>query len=267
MIPFKLMSLPALTLLALFPLATVLSASGAVSQDARAVSILNSCVTASGGATAIASIHDFTVSGTITYNWADQQVQGQATAKGLGLHQFRLDGVLQAGTQSWVAGDWSGSSKGTDGTITKIPYSNNVNRGALTFPVTKIAAALADPTENITYVGLVNLNGVQAQQIRIQPLFAAQDDPDGVLSQWGTVDYFIDATSFLLVKNQDTFYSPDNPADTHSRETYFANYQALNGVVLPMSVSEKFSGQATWTLQITSVAFNTGLSSADFQLQ
>ncbi len=39
-------------------------------QTAQAVSILNSCVTASGGATAIASIQDFTASGTITYNWA-----------------------------------------------------------------------------------------------------------------------------------------------------------------------------------------------------
>jgi len=111
------------------------------------------------------------------------------------------------------------------------------------------------------------VNGVQAQQIRIQPTFTSQDDPDGTFSLWGTVDYFIDASSFLLIKDQDTFYSPDNPADTHNRETYFTNYQALNGVVLPMSVSEQFSGQATWTLQITSVAFNTGLTSADFQLQ
>ncbi len=39
----------------------------------------------------LSSVQDFTASGTITYYWAGQQVQGPATVRGRGTDQFRLD--------------------------------------------------------------------------------------------------------------------------------------------------------------------------------
>src|SRR5207302_8995380 len=60
-------------------------------RDPQAVTILQRCLVAAGGAQAFGAIQDFLASGTITYYWAGQEVIGSVTAQGKGLTEFRLD--------------------------------------------------------------------------------------------------------------------------------------------------------------------------------
>ena len=50
-------------------------------KDPQAITLLNSCLLASGGLVAISTISDFSASGSITYYWASQNVQGTVTLK------------------------------------------------------------------------------------------------------------------------------------------------------------------------------------------
>src|SRR6266478_1148258 len=73
-----------------------------VQRDAQAISILSQALNAAGGATRLGAIQDFTGTGTIAYNWANNQVPGSVTVYGKGLDQFRMDAGMSSGTQSFV---------------------------------------------------------------------------------------------------------------------------------------------------------------------
>jgi hypothetical protein len=45
----------------------------------------------------------------------------------------------------------------------------------------------------------------------------------------------------------------------------FSDYRAINGILVPFSITERVAGQTTWTIQLSQIAFNTGLGDTDFQ--
>ena len=44
------------------------------------------------------------------------------------------------------------------------------------------------------------------------------------------------------------------------------NYTVVNGVNIPMTVSERMDGQMIWQAQLTSISYNVGLTDAVFTL-
>src|SRR5208282_4750375 len=96
----------------------------APTRDPQAVSILSQALAAAGGVSAVSVVQDFTGTGTITYYWANQEVSGQATVRGLGTSDFRLDAQLPQGARSWLVTALQGATKNVDGTTTAIQYSN-----------------------------------------------------------------------------------------------------------------------------------------------
>jgi hypothetical protein len=93
-----------------------------------------------------------------------------------------------------------------------------------------------------------------------------QADPTSLFSKLSTRDYFFDPTSLTLLRVRDLLH-PDNDALNGAliHTIDYGNYQTLNGILVPFSVVETIAGQQTWKMQLTSVAFNTGLSDTDFQ--
>jgi hypothetical protein len=236
-------------------------------RDAQALLILAQSLTAAGGAQALATAKDFTATGTITYNWAGERVQGSVTFRGLGLDDFRLDAVLPGGTRSWAVSNLVGALKETDGTVTSIPLHNAVNLGGLTFPYFAMLAALADTTTSVTYVGQVQLNGAQAYQVRVARSFGLHGRGAATVEQLTTRDFFIDAGTYLPVEIQDTTHPIRGSSEGYRHEIDYSAYQTVNGLRVPFSVAEKVAGQTIWTARISSISFNTGLAESDFQLQ
>lgn len=221
-----------------------------------------------GGAAAISTIQDFTATGSITYYWAGDQVQGSAIVRGRGIDEFRLDASLSAGTRSYAVGHGTGALKDTDGTVTAIPYHNTVNLGIPTFPFPTILARLSDPSAVVTDMGLVTTDtGTQLHQIRVQRQLSSQVDPDGALSKLCATDYFVDPQSGVLVKAIDTTHPVETMTRSYAHEVDFAKYATFNGIGVPTLVTEKVGGQTIWQLQISSVSFNSGLTDATFGLQ
>lgn len=149
----------------------------AQSSDPQAVTILAQSLNAVGGAQGLGSVRDFVATGTIAYFWAGEPVQGSATVRARGFDQFRLDANLPEGTRSFVVNRGVGALKGTDGIVTQVPYHNTVNLGTLTFPYLNILAALDDSLTTASYVGLVDLNGRQVYQVRVQRHFSPTSMP------------------------------------------------------------------------------------------
>jgi hypothetical protein len=236
-----------------------------VQRDPQAVNILNQCLAAAGGTQAISAIQDFTGSGKITYFWAGQQVSGSVTVRGLGIPLFRLDAQLPSGTRSWLVTGLQGTIKNADGTTTAIPYSNAVNLGSLTFPYAGILNALNDSSVSVSTIGTTTVNGRQGTVIQVQQTFSSTDDPTGDLAKFNTKNYVIDSQTFAILETQDTTWSDDGRMRPIQHEVIFSNFTTVSGLSIPFSIAEKLGGQQTWSLQLSSISFNTSLATSVFQ--
>lgn len=152
-------------------------------RDPQALGLLSHSLSAAGGASAIAAVQDFTGTGSITYFWAGQAVQGSVTLRGRGNNQFRLDATLPQGTRSWAVTDGQGSVKETNGQISKIVYENAMNLGALSLPYLELLAALNDSSFAVSFLGQMTVEGMSVYDVRIQKIFTTDDDPTGDLAK------------------------------------------------------------------------------------
>ncbi|MGH9327769.1 MAG: hypothetical protein ACRD2B_13960 [Terriglobia bacterium] len=90
-------------------------------SDAQAEAALAQALNAAGGSELLATLQDFTASGTIAYSWAGKAAQGTVTLRGRGLDQFRLDAVLLGGTRSWAVSHGLGTFEKPVGAQTPVP--------------------------------------------------------------------------------------------------------------------------------------------------
>jgi hypothetical protein len=135
-------------------------------RDASGITFLSQAISSAGGTALVRSIQDFTAQGTITHFWEDTPEQGNLTVKARGLGQFRLDSILPEGTWSFIVSNGAGELVLPDGTTNSIAYHNLLNVGSETLPISKVNAALPNPTATIIDLGLVQFGGGQARRIR-----------------------------------------------------------------------------------------------------
>jgi len=244
-------------------------------KDPKGVDVLIQSVNASGATNPLKPIQDFLATGTITYFWAGEQVQGPATVKGRAPDQFRLDANLPSspacvgcpGTRTYAVSHGQGALKDPDGALKPIPYHNTVNIGVLSFPYLTITAALNDPLTSVSYVGLVDSSGRQLHQVRIQRRFSPEFDTDGTLSRLTITDYFVDPQTNLVLKIADMTHPDETLTEDLTHDVELGNYTSVNGVQVPMIVREKVGGNMIWELRLASISFNVGLTDANFVLQ
>lgn len=234
-------------------------------RDPQALTTLQQCLAAAGGTQAISAIQDFTGNGSITYFWAGEQIAGSATVRGLGTSYFRLDANLPQGTNSWFVNGLSGTIKNPDGTTVPILYANAVNRSSLSVPSLTLLSALNDLSVSISTVGTTTVNGVQGVIIQLQKTFAAADDPTGDHAKLNLRKYVIDPQTFSILEAQDTLWSDDGRMLPTNREILFSNFKVVNGINVPLSIIEKLGDQQTWSLQLDTVTFNSGLTADVFK--
>jgi hypothetical protein len=240
---------------------------GTPRRDATALTFMTQVLRAAGGSSVVGTITDFTASGSITYSWGTASVQGSATIKSRGAEQFRLESQVPDGTWLMVVNNGAGMLKLPDGTGSPIAYPSTVNVGNLTFPMIPIYAATRDTTVTIIDGGVVPLGSGYARQITIRPKHPSTLDPKGQFSTDAKRDYFFDPSSFHLLQVRDTVPSNNGGVNKGAQHVLgFSNYQISNGIVVPFSISESVNGQTTWSIGLTSMTFNTGLTDSDFQL-
>lgn len=235
-------------------------------SDAPAEAALTQALQSAGGAQALATVQDFTATGRITYYWAGTAVQGTVTLRGRGIDQFRLDAVLPDGTRSWTVSHGTGTLEKPDGTKSSIPGHNAIGMGSLTFPYLYLMLASSASGTTVSTVGTAQANGISATQIRLQRHYASSIDPNGVIARLTTRDFFIDPTTGLVVKTEAMTHPTNTFTMSLPEDIYFSNYQRVNGIAAPFTITETVNGQKIWTIQLSSIQFNTGLSDSAFQL-
>jgi hypothetical protein len=235
-----------------------------VTQNPTAVTLLTQSLNAMGGLAAITAIQDYTGTGTITYNWANQPVSAPATVQSMSVSTFRIDSSLSNGIQTWAIDGMAGVFITPSGSRRNAPFYTLATAGAVTFPALRLMSILQSASTSLTYVGQVTRNGSTAYQVHCVLPVGASAPPAPILPAFGAFDLYIDPTSFLIVSLQEIAYSDTNFQVSFSHEIDFSNYQSVRGVAAPFGITESVGGQETWSLSLTSLSFNSGLTDAVF---
>jgi len=208
-----------------WPSAAQQTSATTIQRDQQALTVLTQVLTAAGGQSSVDALQDITGSGTITYYWAGEEVQGRVNVKGRGVGQFRLDATLSTGVRSWTVNNGTGFEKEPDGTTNKIPYHNTVNFGNLIFPLYFLSTVAQDASTSISYVGMETKSGNQVHHIRTQKIYTSDMDPSGILSKLTRRDFFIDSTTFQVVGTLDMVHPARASNIDYPREMQFSDYR------------------------------------------
>jgi hypothetical protein len=240
-------------------------------QDPQAVSVLNQALAVAGGATSVKAVTDYTATGSITYHWNPEE-QGTVTLLGLGFDQIRLDANLSRGIYSSVISAGQTSTKTEDGKLAQYPPSYSVPTsdayeyqppmfpGSFVIPQMQLVPMLNSQRYNISYKGIVQLDGNSVHDVLVQRVVPGQTQPDH-MTEYHTIEFFIDATTFQIVMTQDIV--PKHII----HQVRYSDYRLVNGVLIPFSISEQMGDQRTRDIQLSQMSFNAGLQNSAFAIQ
>lgn len=254
-----------LTLLASGSSALAQQAIVPAARDPLAINLLVQSLTAAGGP-AVSAIQDFTGTGNITYNWAGVAVSGSVKVYGKGLEEFRMESSMPAGNQILVV-------NGNEAILTPVydthavsPMHATMTAGSPTFPAIRIAQVLSDSSISASYMGSVTWNGVQAYQVHIVLLMDPRLRLGSHFSGLGECDLYFDPNSYQLLGLAERVWWDNDPRQSYLHELFFSEYRPANGTLAPFTITEKMGGQQTWSMTLSSLTFNSGLSDTLFEL-
>jgi hypothetical protein len=235
-------------------------------DDPQALDVLGRALNAAGGASAVSAIKDYTASGTVTYHWGGKDVEGTVTLSGRGSDQFRMDSSLPTGTRSWAASRGNASEKAEDGTISQVRGFSLLSPSCLIFPYLQLAITLNQKAPfTASHLGLVEVDGHSAHDIRVRTVIYDGPSQKSWASEIGALDFFVDASTFQVLMTRDMARPSRNSAGGPPHEIRFGDYRAMNGVLIPYTISESIASQQTWVIHLDKMAFNTGLVDSNFQ--
>jgi len=227
--------------------------------------VLTRVVNAAGGAQSLASVHDLTESGDITFRW-EEDVKGPVTIRAIGGNRFRMEADLPDGKTTWIVKDGSGTKQQGDQKAIPLSGSNAANFGNFTFPIAYLAAAIRDPNTDISLVGIETREARSVYRIRVDGrLDVIRNQIAGVSVR---KDVLVDALSFEIMSVEDSpfpvYQRNGKLSDSPPREITYGDFRVVNGVLVPFLISEKVHGQSGVDIRLDKVVFNTGLSDTDF---
>jgi len=212
-------------------------------RDQQALAVLDQALNVAGGAAAVTAIQDYTALGIVTYHWGEKDVEGTVNISGRHRDQLRMDTTLPTGVRSWIASRGGATEKSENGKVLPVWDFHSLSPSSFIFPYAQLASALKPQLFSVTYVGLVEIDGHSAHEIRIQraPELSADqsqqvNDPEGL-------DYFIDASSSQVLMTRDTPMPSANGAQAPLHEVRYSDYRTVGNVQFRSRLPTPWAGR------------------------
>ena len=152
------------------------------------------------------------------------------------------------------------------GNKTNFPLEKSVTSQSSCFPIPFLSSALANSDESIQYIGSETLGQEQVQHIRFWNTFASQPRIRHI-AEFSAIDIWLDATSTLPQRISFIRRDAGGASPKITVDVYFSNYQNVGGLAYPFLIRQLLDGSPWITITISNVAFNTGLTDANFPVQ
>lgn len=229
-------------------------------RDPQAVTILQQAITAM--ATTVPTDSSATGSVTVVEGATSQTGTIQILTLGTSNTSETLD--LPDGQRAVIYSN--GASREINGTRSFNPSMEMVITDQSTdFPLPFIMSALGNLDESIRYVGSETLNGQTVQHVQFWNSFASKSHLQ-ILVPFSTNDIWISSVSGLPMKISYSRRSGGQGVPSFPVEVSFSKYTSVNGVLYPFQINKSYNGTPWQTISIQSVAFNAGLTNAQFPI-
>lgn len=236
-------------------------------SNTTALSYAAQSVAAMAGTT---SVSDVTLTGTVnTWMAGSTTDTGTVTLKVKGYGESRVDMQLAAsGAISQIRDASTGVAQGesiTNGTGTQYSYQNCVTDAAWFYALDSAMAVAPNQGIVLNYVGLETLGGESVQHLQSYYYQSGLDqNSEAQLQTNSTIDYYLDATTFLPVAEHFSTFSGSGTAIPV--QVMFLSYQFTNGVVSPQHIQQYINGTLQLDATITSVGVNTNIPLSTFTI-
>jgi hypothetical protein len=232
-------------------------------RDAQSLDVLRKAIIVAGGLQAIDTFQSYSASGLIVFDSGEERTEGEATVKGRGLKDFRIDAHMPGGDQWWFIKNGSGFKKEADGTVRPLLYQEVLNIQSYCSPLAQMAGALRDSKVEISPLRSGTRQGHSAFGVRIRTAPAPARDFHGELSE---KTFYIDAKTFQLLTVEDHAYPRDRLTDGIHRSLTFSDYREIGGISFPFSISEDVAHHRhLMEIHLKSVSINVPLGDRDFE--
>jgi outer membrane lipoprotein-sorting protein len=235
-------------------------------RDPQAISILARSHAAMGGSAA-AAISDIHISGrTLVQRPQGDEVSGTVTFDFAAPDKSRV--VIDAGGEvSTHVVNGKSAVATAKGRSRRLPLQTMIHKRPEELPVLSEVSNWNDPSFHVSYVGLESLDGRPVHHVKVQqpPRGTTRIHQD--LSNLSAVDLYIDSESYLLLKRSRVVPGIQDYRQTLQVEETYADYRPAGKLLVPYSISFYIRGQKIMTVTIDSVAINSGLNAAEFEVQ
>jgi len=214
-------------------------------------------------------IRDMTLTANTTWTAGSNTETGTATLRAKGLAESRVDLALSGGTRSDIRNSSPGYAQGAwvgnDGVSHPYAQHNCWTDAVWFFPALSSLTQTSNPSFIFKYIGQEQREELAVQHIQLFQV--VPNDTDGLFLRLSTVDFYLDASTYLpLAVTFETHSDHDLNTDI-SAEIQFANYQTVNGVMVPLHVQKLLNETVLLDVTVTDAVFNAGLSDSPFSLQ
>jgi hypothetical protein len=225
-----------------------------IQRDPKAISALNAALLGFGPKLPVDSVAQASI---ILANGDS----GTLTIKTLGRDSHSEDVITNNGEEVsiYVAGE---SNRRHNQNVDSQPLEAATSDASCIFPLPELFTAANNSDEALQYIGLEDTSF----HLRFWNTFSSL--PRLVqLAPFTRRDLWIDSSTGLPSKLTFDQRSAQGAVPSTAIEFDFSNYQAVGAVKYPFTIVKYVNGVLWGTIQIQSVQFNVGLSTADFPIQ
>lgn len=232
-------------------------------SDPQALSLAAQSIAAMTGGVPIS---DVTLTGNVSRIAGSDIETGTVTLLAKGTRESRVDLSLSGGKRS----DIRNSSQGAwirNGTSTAYALHNCWTDAAWFFPILTSLSA-SDPSLVLSYVGLENRSGLSVQHLRAYRYIPSQiTRVTAETQQLSTMDFYLDPVSLLPLAAAFKVHPDDDINPDIRGEVRFADYRAVNGVLVPFHIQRLVNDGLFLDVTLASAAVNSGLADSNFTIQ
>jgi hypothetical protein len=234
-----------------------------VTRDPNAISLLQQCSVATGGANLTVSLR---LEGTIAYA-AGSDTQQPFVFERQGLAATRFTVSTTSGSVVHVLNGGHAQVTLANGRRVRKPDASVRYAWPQFAPALLCAWPLQAGWFSVQFLGQSAFGASQTDHIKVTAVVAGADgNPDPIETLLSQADIYLDATTHLPLRLTLPAFGTTGIQNSISIDTYYSGYAQYQGISFATQIAEFANGVPNRTVAISSVAVNPSLSPSDFTL-
>src|SRR5581483_7614160 len=236
-------------------------------KDSQGMTVAQTAINAMGGAAALQMYQDSLATGTLTDYANDSAVSYSVTYKTKGTQETRIEVQMPDGLHIRIVNQGVGEIQKPNGTVLNLLWNNTFGETVNHIPILSLLSQYQNSNVGVQSQGTALANNQNTNVVALTYVPTTDPNQAPAYADMTKTLFYVDQTTGLVDEVQYTNYAEDNPDSTAIMQVYFANYQAINGMLVPFHQTIYDDGTLEADILLSTVSFNVGLTDSVFGLR